>query len=82
MRAISVAETLTVRELVDLLRDEAALIITSDGQPVARLVPAVAGADVEGARAAVARIRERARVLRLGNITPEEWKCFRDEGRT
>jgi prevent-host-death family protein len=57
------------------------ILITRRGQPVARLVPAFAGHDVEKARAAVQRLRAWANSAGLGPFGWEEWKSYRDEGR-
>jgi len=52
----------------------------SRGKAVARLVPARLGVDREKARAALQRIRERAKQLK-SNITLADIKAWRDEGR-
>lgn len=57
------------------------ITITRRGKPVARLGPAVRGHDVAAARAAAARIRDRAQSLKLGPFQWVEWKRDRDEGR-
>lgn len=55
-------------------------VITHRGTPVAKLVPILPGHDVETAREAMNRIRERARELAL-NITKEEIREWINEGR-
>lgn len=57
------------------------ILITRRGQPVARLVPARAGHDVEKARAVAKRLRAWAKKAALGSLSWDEWKSYRDEGR-
>ena len=56
-------------------------IITRRGRPVAKLVPLTPGHDVEGARAAMRRIRTLAQEMKLGPFDWDEWKNYRDQGR-
>ena len=67
-------------ELLDLAESGEEIIITRHGKEAARLVPprrVAAPADIE---AAMARLRARAKALKL-NLTLDEIKAFRDEGR-
>jgi prevent-host-death family protein len=67
--------------LLDLVEAGEEVVITRRGKAVARLVPAVPAADRDQARAAAARIRERAAALKRGKFDWQEWKAYRDEGR-
>ncbi len=67
--------------LLDLVEAGEEVTITRHGKEVARLVSARAGHGRDAARAAVARIRERAAALQAGPFDWAEWKSFRDEGR-
>ena len=57
------------------------IVITRRGQPVAKLVPVNALSDRERARLAAQRIRDRA-INFGGPFNWEEWKKYRDEGRS
>jgi prevent-host-death family protein len=67
--------------LLDLVEAGEEVTITRHGKAVARLVPARAAPSRDEARAAIARIRDRAARLKLGRFDWAEWKAFRDEGR-
>jgi len=67
-------------ELLDLAEGGEEIVITRHGKEVARLVPPKGRPNIEEARAAMARLRARAKALRL-NLTLEEIKAYRDEGR-
>lgn len=56
-------------------------VITRRGRPVAKLVPLTPGHNVEGARAAMRRIRTLAQEMKLGPFDWSEWKSYRDQGR-
>ena len=56
-------------------------VITRQGKPVAKLVPAAGRRDVERARRAGERLRALAKKMNLGPFDWEEWKRYRDEGR-
>lgn len=71
----------TLGTLLDLVQQGEQVVITRHGKPVARLVPEIATRDSSAAKAAVERIRARARTRTSGSITVEEWTGFRDEGR-
>jgi prevent-host-death family protein len=66
--------------LLDLAEKGEEIVITRHGKEVARLVPPNGRRNKEQARAAMVRLRERARNLKLG-ITLEEALSWRDEGR-
>lgn len=66
--------------LLDWVEAGEEVLITRRGKPVARLVPAEPGFDHEKARAAAARMRERAAKLG-GSFNWEEWKFYQDQGR-
>lgn len=66
--------------LLDEVERGAEVIITRHGKPVARLVPPQPIVNREEARAAMARLRARTKALKL-NLTPDEIKAYRDEGR-
>ena len=57
------------------------ITITHRGRPVARLVPAEPAPGSARARAALARLRERAEAAKLAPFDWSEWKHYRDEGR-
>jgi prevent-host-death family protein len=67
-------------ELLDLAEAGEEIVITRHGKEVARLVPPKGRHNVEEARAAMQRLRARAKKLKLG-ITLEEALAWRDEGR-
>jgi prevent-host-death family protein len=69
--------------LLDLVEAGEEIVITRHGRPVARLAPhtVISPARVEAARAAAARIRQRAEARGAGPFNWEEWKSYRDEGR-
>jgi len=66
--------------LLDKVERGEEVVITRRGQAVAKLVPLARGHDVERARAAMQRLRERAKKFG-GPFDWEEWKRYRDEGR-
>jgi prevent-host-death family protein len=69
-------------ELLDRVEKGEQIVITRHGKPVARLVPE-GGHDRTAARAAVARLFALGeRLARQGvNLTDEEMRALRDEGR-
>jgi len=67
-------------ELLDLAERGEEIVITKHGREVARLVPPKRRLDPEEARAAMERLRARAKALGL-NLTLDEIKAYRDEGR-
>ena len=71
----------TLGTLLDLVQQGEQVVITRHGKPVARLVPEIATRDSSAAKAAVERIRARARTRTSRSVTVEEWTGFRDEGR-
>ncbi len=67
-------------ELLDLAERGEEVVITRHGREVARLVPPKGHPNREEARAAMERLRARAKALKL-NLTLDEIKAYRDEGR-
>lgn len=67
-------------ELVERAERGEEVVITRRGKPVAKLGPVSAETNVERSRAAMERIRERARKFG-GKFDWEEWKSYRDQGR-
>lgn len=57
------------------------ITITHRGKPIARLVPAGRTNDRDAIRDAADRIRRRAEQVR-GDFSWDEWKTYRDEGRS
>ena len=69
-------------ELLDLAERGEEVIITRHGREVARLVPPRGRPNRDEAHAAMQRLRERARKENHGSFDWEEWKAYRDEGRS
>ena len=69
--------------LLDRVEAGEQIEITRHGRPVAQLVPRPAITEEQRAiaRAAMERIRLRAKEMKLGPFNWEEWKAYRDEGR-
>ena len=67
--------------LLDRVERGEEILIMRHGRPVARLVPNDARMDQSEARAAVERIRARARTLKGGAFDSENFKADRDAGR-
>ncbi len=67
--------------LLDQVENGAEIIITRRGLPVAKLVPAREVVNQEQSRLAAERIRQRAKDLKAGRFSWEEWKQYRDAGR-
>ncbi len=68
-------------QLLDRVERGEEIVITRHGKPVARLAPAGPTRNVERARDAARRIRERAESLGVGRFEWGEWRSYRDEGR-
>ena len=66
--------------LLDLVEQGEEVVITRHGKEVARLVPPSTVINRDEARAAMARLRARAKALKL-DLTLDEIKAYRDEGR-
>jgi prevent-host-death family protein len=58
------------------------IFITRRGKPVAKIVPPDTYGDSEMAREAVKRLRTLAKEMRLGKFDWDEWKSYRDIGRS
>ena len=67
--------------LLDLVEQGEEVIITRHGKAVARLARVKEVRGGAEARAAVRRIRQRAKAQKLGPFDWAEWKPLRDEGR-
>jgi prevent-host-death family protein len=71
----------TLGALLDRVERGEEIVITRHGRPVARLGPVSVTADRSSARAALARLRARARSLAAGPFDWETYKSDRDLGR-
>jgi prevent-host-death family protein len=73
----------TFGSLLDRVEAGEEILITRHGKPAARLapVPRVSDEDRARAHAALARMTQRTKELKLGPFDWEEWKAYRDEGR-
>jgi prevent-host-death family protein len=81
MRAVGAFEAKNkLSELLDLAERGEEIVITRHGREVARLIPPKRRHDPEEARVAMERLRARAKALGL-NLTLDEIKAYRDEGR-
>jgi prevent-host-death family protein len=68
--------------LLDWVENGEEVIITRHGKAVARLIPNTPLHDSNKAVAAAQRIRSRAIALKPSAFDWQEWKAYRDEGRT
>jgi prevent-host-death family protein len=68
-------------ELLDLAERGEEIVITRRGREVARLVPPKGRHSVEEAKAAIGRLRQRARAENHGSFDWSEWKAYVNEGR-
>jgi prevent-host-death family protein len=73
----------TFGSLLDRVEAGEEILITRHGKPAARLAPThtVPEADRVQAHAALERMRQRAKEMKLGPFDWAEWKAYRDEGR-
>jgi len=71
----------TFGALLDRVEQGEEIVITRHGKPVARLAPCAAMFDREAAKAALDRIRDRARTLGGASVPWEILKAERDAGR-
>ena len=71
----------TLGALLDRVEQGEEIVITRHGKPVARLAPCSETIDQDGVRAALRRMRVRARALDPGQIDWETLKAERDAGR-
>jgi prevent-host-death family protein len=58
------------------------IFITRRGKPVAKIVPADTSNNSEASREAVIRLRALAKEMNLGQFDWDEWKSYRDMGRS
>jgi prevent-host-death family protein len=73
----------TLGSLLDRVEAGEEILITRHGRPAARLAPVsrVSDADRVRAHAALERMTQRTKEMKLGPFDWEEWKAYRDEGR-
>ena len=71
----------TLGSLLDRVEHGEEIVITRHGKAVARLVPNTGGIDRAQARAAMDRIRKRAKKLKSNSFDWESLKADRDAGR-
>jgi len=71
----------TLGALLDRVEQGEEVVITRHGKPVARLAPCTTAVDREGAKAALDRIRARARTQVSTTIPWDILKSDRDAGR-
>jgi prevent-host-death family protein len=74
----------TLGSLLDRVEAGEEILITRHGKPSAVLSAAPrprSEADRARARAALERMSQRAKEMKLGPFNWEEWKAYRDEGR-
>lgn len=67
--------------LLDLAEQGEEIVITRHGKEVARLVPPKGTVNRDAARAAMERLRARAKEANHGAFDWSEWKAYRDEGK-
>jgi prevent-host-death family protein len=72
----------TLSALLDRVQNGEEIVITRHGKPIARLVPETGARNLDAAYAAAARLRARAKAQSGAPIAQDEWKAFREEGRT
>ena len=73
----------TFGSLLDRVEAGEEILITRHGKPAARLapVPRVSDEDRARAHAALERMTQRSKEMKLGPFDWEEWKAYRDEGK-
>jgi len=71
----------TLGSLLDRVEHGEEIIITRHGKAVARLIPNTGGIDRTQARAAMDRIRKRAKKFKLSSFDWKSLKADRDAGR-
>ena len=73
----------TFGSLLDRVEAGEEILITRHGRLAARLAPArsVSEADRARAHAALERMNQRTKEMKLGPFDWAEWKAYRDEGR-
>lgn len=69
-------------QLIERAMHGEVIFITKRGKPVAKLVPADINNNSETAKEAVLRLRALAKEMNLGEFNWDEWKSYRDMGRT
>jgi prevent-host-death family protein len=74
----------TLGSLLDRVEAGEEILITRHGRPAARLTAPlrqVSEADQLRARAALERLTQNAKEMKLGPFNWDEWKSYRDEGK-
>lgn len=73
----------TLGSLLDRVEAGEEILITRHGKPAARLVPVsrISDADRARAQAALERMTQRTKEMKLGPFDWEGWKSYRDEGK-
>lgn len=58
------------------------VFITRRGKTVAKIIPIEKTSNIEIVQAAILRIHNLAKTMQLGNFNWDEWKNYKDEGRS
>jgi prevent-host-death family protein len=58
------------------------ILITRRGKAVAKIIPIQETFDKETAKTAILRLRKLAQEMQLGSFNWDEWKSYRDNGRS
>ena len=69
-------------QLIERAMHGEVIFITRRGKPVAKIVPVETTHDLEETKAAALRLRSLAKEMRLGKFHWDEWKGYRDTGRS
>lgn len=69
-------------ELIERAMHGEEIFITKRGKPVAKIVPPDTYSNSEMAREAVTRLRNLAKEMHLGQFNWDEWKSYRDIGKS
>jgi prevent-host-death family protein len=69
-------------QLIERAMHGEVIFITRRGKPVAKIVPADTNNNSEASREAVIRLRALAKEMHLGQFDWDEWKSYRDIGRS
>ena len=69
-------------QLIERAMHGEVIFITRRGKPVAKIVPIETNNNSETAKEAVVRLRALSKEMNLGQFNWEEWKIYRDIGRS
>jgi prevent-host-death family protein len=58
------------------------ILITRRGKAVAKIIPIKETFDRDNIKAAIFRLRKLAKEMQLGDFDWDEWKSYKDEGRS